>query len=57
MEYGLERKLKRDLFGYCFLHPRFYEDIDRYVAADVAYREVVAPLLPPCWEVRPERLW
>ncbi len=57
MEYGLERKLKRDLFGYCFLHPRFYEDIDRYVAADVAYREVVAPLLPACWEVRPERLW
>ena len=57
MEYGLERKLKRDLFGYCLLHSRFYEDLDRYAPSETTYSDIVGPLLPAGWEMRTERLW
>jgi hypothetical protein len=57
MKYGLERNIKRDLFGYCLLHPRFYENLERYVASETTYRDVVQSLLPDGWEIHPERLW
>src|SRR3954447_12348490 len=57
MQYGLERKIKRELFGYCLLHSRFYENLDRYVASEATYRDLVQSLLPEGWEIRPERLW
>lgn len=57
MNFGLERKLKRDLFCFCLLHSRFYEGLERYIPSETAYRDVVASYLAEGWVIRSERLW
>jgi serine/threonine protein kinase len=57
MTNNLERRLARDVFHYCLLDSQFYEDFNRYAPSEMAYRDLVAALLPNSWVIRSERLW
>lgn len=61
MAYGIERRLKRDLFSYALVHKEFYEELGSYEPNDDEYRDLVEARLNQdsagSWELVKEGLW
>lgn len=57
MAYGIERRLKWDLFNFVFVDRDHYEDLGRYVPARSDYRPLIEPHLSDDWRLVRESIW
>lgn len=57
MAYGIERRLKRDLFTFLLADQDYYEDIGRRTASQPDYLGLLESLLPGGWSVLRDGIW
>lgn len=57
MAYGIERRLKRELFPFAIVSKDFFEDINNYIPATSQYKHIIDTYLTDGWTVVREGIW